>query len=257
MVDRDRMGAVVMVFLLSLGASASVELEAAEGFAREGDRAYEAGEFAEAVQAYDAALLGGLDLPDLHYNLANAHYKEGDLGRAVAGYMRTLRRDPRHQAARENLAYAQSQQRDEAFQALELPLFLMPFAWIYDRVSIDEWSLASIILAFGIAAMLIGAQWGLWGRKLRGRAVGLLVPALLLTLVLSGIRYDRDLKREHAVVVEAEVDVRSGPGSEYNLSFKVHEGLQLFVSDRRGEWMQIHLGGELVGWIHADQLETI
>jgi len=247
---------VLLLVGLATGASAQ-DLDAARQSALAGDQAYEAGDFDLAVEQYEEAVEAGLDSADLHYNLANAHYKQGELGRAIAGYTRALRRDPRHAAARENLSQAQTQQRDEALEPLTLPVFLKPFGWIYSRVGVDEWAFLSLAIAFALGLILIARQWGLISGFVRGRAVGLLIPCLLVALTLTGVRYQRDFQRERAVVVAEEVGVRSGPGTEYNLSFKVHEGLLLYVSERRGGWMQIHLGGELVGWVPAEQLEVI
>jgi uncharacterized protein YgiM (DUF1202 family) len=58
-------------------------------------------------------------------------------------------------------------------------------------------------------------------------------------------------------VVAEEVDVRSGPGTSYNLAFRVHEGLAVRVAEDRGDWLRIDLGGELVGWVPASTLEHI
>lgn len=233
------------------------DLDDARRDARAGDAAYEAGDFDDAVRLYALALGGGLDHANLHYNLGNAHYKRGELGRAILGYQRALRRDPRHGEARENLAQATASQRDEAFKALEFPLFLRPLQWIYTRVSLNEWAALGLAGAFLLAAALVAAQWGLLSASWRRRILWPGVAAMLACFVLCGLRYRAEELSGAAIVVAEEVDVRSGPGSSYNLSFRVHEGLRLFISEQRSGWLQIHLGGELVGWVPAEQVELI
>ncbi|HIE11941.1 MAG TPA: hypothetical protein EYP63_00690, partial [Desulfotomaculum sp.] len=52
------------------------------------NRLYEAGQYAEAAVAYQALVDAGAHDGRLYYNLGNAHYKSGDLGRAVLNYRR-------------------------------------------------------------------------------------------------------------------------------------------------------------------------
>ena len=225
--------------------------------AQAGDRAYEAGDFPQAIVHYESALAAGLDHADVHYNLGNAHYKRGELGRAIAAYERALLRAPRHAAAHANLERAQQQLRDEAFAPLEWPLFLRPLGWVYDKVALNEW--ATFALLCVTLAALLGIA-GHWSRRFRPRLRPLALAALVLALCCLGmaaLRTRRDFGRERAVVTVEEADVRSGPGSSYNLSFQIHEGLTVFVSERRGDWLQIHLGGQLVGWVPAAQIEII
>jgi tetratricopeptide (TPR) repeat protein len=243
--------------LFVTGAAAASDLDTARKDARAGDAAYEAGEFERAVELYSRALDEGLDNADLHYNLGNANYKRGELGHAILGYRRALRLDPRHVEARENLAQAVRLQRDEAFKQLALPLFLRPVQWVYSRISLNEWAMFGLLFCFLLAFVLVAAQWGLLSVTLRQRLVWPALGAILLAFALCGLRYRSEELSGAAVVVAEEVDVRSGPGSDYNLSFRVHEGLTLFISERRSGWFQIHLGGELVGWVPADQVEAI
>jgi len=243
--------------LLVTGAAGAADLDAARRDARAGDAAYEAGEFEQAVESYSRALDAGLDHADLHYNLGNANYKRGELGHAILGYRRALQRDPRHVEARENLAQAVRSQRDEAFKALALPLFLRPVQWVYARISLNEWAMLGLALCFLLAFVLVAAQWGIVSATVRQRVVWPAIGAMLLSFALCGLRFRSEALSGAAIVVAEEVDVRSGPGSDYNLSFRVHEGLTLYISERRSDWLQIHLGGELVGWVPADQVEAI
>jgi uncharacterized protein YgiM (DUF1202 family) len=147
--------------------------------------------------------------------------------------------------------------RDEALSPLKLPVFLAPLGWIYGRLSLNEWGWLGLI---GLGASFLIAIAGHWTsrlRELRRRTLSALVAVSVISLLVMGLHYQREQLRTSAVVVAEEVDVRSGPGPSYNLAFKVHEGLPVFVSERRQQWVQIHLGGDLVGWVREDQVETL
>lgn len=246
-----------LLLLLAVSPVAAQDLGLAQAKSAEGDRAYEDGDFAAAAAAYQAALDAGLDHAVLHYNLGNAHFKQGELGEAIVEYHRALRRDPRDRAARTNLERAESLVQDEALAPLRLPVFLRPLGWLYFRLSLDEWAGLALIAWF--AFCLLGAARSWWAPiARRGRALLWTSGSVLaLAVIMSAIHVQHELLRDTAVVTAGEVEVRSGPGEDYKLSFKVHEGLKLYVDERRGDWSRIHLGGELVGWVPTHEIEEI
>jgi tetratricopeptide (TPR) repeat protein len=237
--------------------SPAQDLAAAQATAAEGDRAYEAGDYAGAARAYRDAIERGLDHSVLHYNLGNAYFKLGELGEAIVEYNRALRRNPRDAATRANLERARSLIQDEALAPLSLPVFLRPLAWLYTRLSLDEWVELALLAWFALC--LLGATRAWWRpAPLKGRwALWTCGCGLALALCMAAIHAEHELRRRPAVVTAGEVLVRSGPGESYNLSFKVHEGLRLYLDEQRGEWSRVHLGGELVGWVPSHQIEAI
>jgi tetratricopeptide (TPR) repeat protein len=243
--------------LTARSATASVNLAEAQSHAVAANRAYEAGDLDEAVRLYQASLDAGLDNAIIHYNLGNAYYKRGDVGKAIASYLRALRRNPRDGAARANLAQAQTLLRDEALAPLRLPVFLKPLGWIYGRLSLNDWAWSGLIAIAVLAMVAILGQWARLPRAPLRRLRWALLCAAVVAFTMMGLHFRAEVERDTAVVVADEVDVRSGPGPDYNLAFKIHEGLQVFVAERREGWVQIHLGGELVGWVPKDQLELL
>ena len=234
-----------------------IDLALAQSLAIEGDRAYEDAAFDTAIEKYRAALDAGLDHAVVHYNLGNAHYKQGELGYAIASYLRALRRNPRDENARANLAQARTFLRDEAFVALDLPVFLRPVQWLYQRASLNEWAWLGLLGTSLASLVMVAGHWIPAIARRRVRLAGSFAVLAVFCFGFMGVHFVREELRTTAVVIAEEVDVRSGPGASYNLSFKIHEGLEVYVDDRRQDWVQIHLGGELVGWVRADEIMTL
>jgi uncharacterized protein YgiM (DUF1202 family) len=139
-----------------------------------------------------------------------------------------------------------------------LPPVLRPFQWGYARFSANEWLVLGAVLWVILALVRIAQQWRSLPPVARVRPVsGFLLGASVLAFAIGGFRYHQDFVVDRAVVVAEEVEVRSGPGSGYNLAFRVHEGLPVRVAEDRGDWLRIDLGGELVGWVPASTLESI
>jgi len=245
-----------LVLLVAAGAHAE-DLARAQSLAAQGNHAYESGDYDTAVKDYQAAIDAGLDHEVLFYNLGNAWFKKGNVGKAILSYRRALLRAPRDAAARANLAQAKTLIKDEALAPLSVPIFLKPLVWWYSHFSLNEWTAAA--LSFWLLLGLVGALRAWWRPPwLRGRgAVWALCLAVAVCTVMAGLHADNDLRHHEAIVTQGEVDVRSGPGENYNLSFKIHEGLRVFVDTRRAKWTRIHLGGELIGWVPASTIEEI
>lgn len=93
---------------------------AADRLESAGNEAYAAGEFEQAVSAFQQALETGGGKPRLHNNLANAYFREGRFGAAGASYRKALELDPEYLLAMNNLVLALylGGERDRAWEFL-------------------------------------------------------------------------------------------------------------------------------------------
>ena len=225
------------------------------------EAAYERGDFARASELYQQALEEGADHPLVHYNLGNAWFKQGELGEAIASYVRAQRQAPRDARIDTNLRRARAQIRDRELGGGDLPAVLRPVPWLYGRFSMNEWfGIALAAYAFGLLA-LVGGHWigalrrpGPWRAR---RWAGVLAVIALLAALMGTFRYRNEVATVGAVAVAQEIEVRSGPGRDYPLAFRIHEGLRVDVAEIRPDWVRIDLGGDLTGWVPASSLETL
>lgn len=271
---RDRRGprwlpppsAAVGAALLALGGAAAAPAQevpapapgaTAEQQARAGDQAYTVGDFARAQSCYEAARALGAHDPALFYNLGNAYARQGQLGRAVANYLRAQRLTPRDRDLRANLAWVRGQIRDRNLQAAALPPVVAQWHAAVHWLSLDEWSLIALALAWALAALLAW-RWrrGFAGDLLRRSLLGV-GAALLLATACAAWQYGEQRTRDHAVVVAEEVEVRSGPNESFPVMLRVHDGLTVIARQTQGDWTMIGMGGEWVGWVPAASLEKV
>ncbi len=265
--SRRRPGLPLVLLLLALGAAGVVAAAAAPtgGAAAadparlmaEGNDAYVRGDLEVARRRYEAALAGGADDPALHFNLGNVHARQGDLGRAVASYLRARRQDPRDEDLRRNLSWVRSRIRDRKLQGEGLPPVVAQVAAAVGWLTLDEWT-AILIVAIWAAGVLLVLGWrrGSGSATLR-RARGAALAALAIAVLVVGFRARAELLRRTAVVVAPEVEVRSGPADSFPVIFRLHDGLTLSLRERQGGWARIDLGGDWVGWVPAAAVETV
>ena len=86
--------AAVSALWLAIASSAAGPLLAQDEIFQRGNQLYQAGDYGAAVEAYEAVLASGFESHELHYNLGNAYFKTGDLGRSILSWERALRFEP-------------------------------------------------------------------------------------------------------------------------------------------------------------------
>ncbi|MFV2007283.1 MAG: tetratricopeptide repeat protein [Longimicrobiales bacterium] len=228
-------------------------------FYGEGNRVYQEGDFAGALEAYESILDAGFESGDLHYNTGNAYFKLGRLGRAILHYERARRLLPGDEGVLANLELARTLTVDEVE-----PLSRF---WV---LSVWDWSIGLLprsLLLLVVALSYVGGMAGVVALILRrGTAVAvwggrLAVLGGVLTLVLGMNLMVRELglgRAEEAVVLVAEVPVRSAPSEDGDLTvFTVHEGTKVRIDRRSDEWAEVVLADGKVGWLKLETVETI
>ncbi|MDX1494636.1 MAG: tetratricopeptide repeat protein [Longimicrobiales bacterium] len=241
------------LFTIPLAASAQDEIVA------RGNEAYQAGDFTAAVEAYEAVMEAGYRSAGLEYNLANAYFKSGELGRAILHWERALELAPADEDIRANLELARSMTVD----AVEpLPRFwpsaavswwvdLLPRGWLRGLVA-TGW----LALTGGVILRILGrATWiPMVGRALvLGSAVVLVLLGPVLFVRETGIGVP-----DRGVILADVVPVRSAPSAEDELTlFEIHEGTRVRIDQRTGSWVEVVLDDGKVGWVRDDVLEEI
>ena len=228
----------------------------------EANRLYEAGQFVEAAAAYQALADAGVEDGTLYYNLGNAYFKAGDLGRAILNYRRAQRLLPRDPDVAANLELARAQTVDRLEADKRHPSdggTLVDFVRrvLVEWTTLDEAAAITLGLWVVLCALIVTAI--LWPRGRQGLTYGIAVVAVLLAVgILSvGVRVSEARSKAPAVVVAASVEVRSGPGEDYLTEFSLHAGAEIRVLEQRNGWVRIALPGDLQGWMPGEAVENL
>ncbi len=221
---------------------------------RRGHAAYEAGSFAEAVDAYERAERAGVRTGALYYNLGNAYFKNEQLGKAIASYRRAERLAPRDRELQANLAHVLARREDKAMQTPAMPLIAVGQA-VLRQMSLNEWILACAgLYALACATVILTTLRGGrgWLRVVRNIALAAGTLAILVTAVK--VRTERV---DRGVVAVPRLPVTSGPGTTYTTEFSLHEGADVRIESQRDDWLRISVNRTLRGWVPASGILTI
>jgi len=210
------------------------------------NKLYEEGKFAAAVSAYEKLAQAGETSAALYFNLGNAYFKSGQIGRAVAAYRAAQQITPRDPDLRANLQFARNQTPGPT---------LAPSRWQrwLSRLTLNEWTLLAAVGVWLWLILLAVLQWRpALKPSLRTYVACLAVFAVLMcacvALTLRETRFTRT-----AIVIAPEAEVRYGPLAESPAAFTVHDGAELRVLDQKDEWLEVSAGPRRVGWLRREQ----
>jgi tetratricopeptide (TPR) repeat protein len=220
-----------------------------------GNGLYAEGKFSEAAQKYQAAADAGLKNWVLEYNLGNAYYRAGLMGKAILHYERAFRMNSGQGDVIYNLNLATNKAGDPELPAGALPTL----AWrLFYFLSINT---LTLLCSFLFIFFCASAGFALAGRNfLKADAV---LGLGCLFVVLLGWLGARIYLLEHpqGVVVASVAEVRSGPNTTYPTNFTVPEGHRVLILDEQEPvqgWLEIGAPQEgLKGWAPETSVEII
>lgn len=242
--------------VIVIGAAASGQT--AEQVFAEANQLYQQGKVAEARDKYEIIAANGYVNGELYYNLGNAYYRLGDLGRAILNYERGLRLMPGDEDLRHNRQLAGLRIVDRIEQTPRL------FIWEWwDRFagafSVDaaSWTLFILFsLVCAAAAVLFLGR----GYALRKWAVVAGAVSTILCLFALIILVDRAMllgRSDEAIVVASITTLKNSPDPKSTDAFVLHAGVKVLVLDSINEWLMIRLPDGKIGWMERGAAETI
>jgi tetratricopeptide (TPR) repeat protein len=251
-----------LIALLALaGLSALILPARAQGDAwtvlfAQANQLYEQGRYAEAAARYEEIVAGGIADGRVYYNLGNAYFKAGQIGKAILNYERARRLLPRDDDIRANLSFAQAQVQGgpklPAAGALSERIGRLVAGSTPNELAWIAWGMYLVVVGLGLLALLSA-------RARRPALIAAAVAGSLLIAALAGLGagvYDQEIV-DHAVVVAGPAPVYSGPGQSYMLEITLGEGSEVVLEERRGEWCRLRLAGDLQGWAACESIESV
>ena len=220
---------------------------------------YESGRYVEASLVYEQLIDRGYESATLYYNLGNAYFKQGDLGRAILNYRRAEKLYPRDADIRTNLKIARDQRADvfeEAGGAFAIESASNPT----NRLTLDELALFTLAVWVVLTLLVLVLLFTKRRSVRRGAVYASVVMglALLLSAGLTGERWYSEGADHELVVVVEMVDVVSGPGTNYAQEFTLHGGSEVRLLEQLGSWTRLSLpGGDRQGWVPSSAVEGL
>jgi len=242
----------LLLLFFTAGSCHSSDTPSAEEMYFETNRAYKEDRYQEAIDGYLELIGNRYVNGHLYYNLANAYFRAGQLGRAILNYKRAQLLIPRDADLNFNLRYALDQTQDAI--SADQNFLKQAFFWL------DEITLPELMWAFVVLNILF---WGILVLRLFVRPEWTYYVFIVLLIfwlvggVSLGVKWHQLKTDQRAVILAGEVDVLAGPDSNDTVLFKLHEGTTVHRERIEDGWSLIRLSESKRGWLKSSAIETI
>ena len=214
------------------------------------NKLYAEGKFPEAASAYDKVLQTGKQSPALLFNYAGAEFKCGHLGLAIAAYQRAALLAPRDPEIRANLQFVRNQVKGPTVHESRWQ------SWV-DALTLNEGAVLTAALFWLLCALLITRQFRPALIPKLKTTTRIFAVLTIFSASVLGLQAANHFKVQTAVVIAEGAVARSGPFDEAQSAFTAHDGAELSVLDRHGDWIQVADGAGQTGWLPLKQAEVV
>lgn len=242
---------LIACLLVPLTAQAQTGGSAEEAFF-EANRAYNNGNFQEATDGYLRLIENGCVSGHLYYNLGNAWFRLGRIGKAILAYERARLLIPRDSDLAFNLTQARDRTRDEIGDTADVSFLDILGIESVNRYEAFAFFALLNILFFTVLCLRLfkKAEWTYYLTIFLAIFVG-------IGGCISAVKWYEVLTDNRAVVISEEVEVLAGPHSEDTILFKIHEGAVVRHERSEDGWALLKLSEGKRGWAPAERLERV
>ena len=241
---------ITILLLLGLSVNATCDQDYLSHF-NEANTAYEKGNFKQAVKKYELLISLDQNNLQLYYNLGNAYYKNGILGKAILNYERAKRLSPLDKEIKHNLAFIRN--------LVGEPEIVFPESFNLWLTSIFTLNTLSIINSTIFVFLISGLILLMFTKS---QILKVLNIALTLLLIISSgwtfLQISEEVLTEYAIIVSENTNILNGPGTDNSIAFSLPQGRKVIVLNRQNNWTAIEIPKEnLRGWVNKNDIDSI
>jgi len=217
------------------------------------NQVYKNTNYSKAILLYNKASAMGFTPGGLYYNLGNAYYRNGQLGKAIAAYLKARQLLPRNSDVLENLNIARAQTIDKVAPA-EPPAALRQFLFLYYKFSLDEllWMTAGLIAIFFISLSI----YAFFSFSPIKSIIKITAVILIIIGGTAAVKFKHISSHSTGVVVSKEAVARAGPGESYAETFVIHNGTEVNILESKSNSAKIRVDKKK-GWININDIDII
>ena len=222
------------------------------------NRLYEEGSYSQALSIYrEIENPGTYRHWKLYYNIGNCCYKLNRPVQAKIYYLRAERLKPFEPSIKKNIEIVNKRLNDKTPNPS--PDFISRLLLrIESFITLNVLSIALLIFI-----ILLNVFVFILIKKGKSRFLIYGVSfSLIIVLLIAGYhsyRVGKHNRRDTAVITAKDSQLRSGPGEDNTVLFKINPGLKVKIieASENNKWLQVSSSSQIAGWIEAENLERI
>jgi tetratricopeptide (TPR) repeat protein len=214
---------------------------------------YDKGDYKSAIIHYEKVIANGETSSLLHYNLANAYFKNNEIGKAMYQYHLAHKLDPADNDIKHNLTIASKKTKDQ-IENKENYFVKNIESGVLTAYSLNGWAWSSIIsLSFALVFFIVF----LMNEKFKKLFFWLGTIHILIfvgSLIIGFAALNEVTNKNNAIILSTEVSVVNEPTEGAKEQFKLHEGTKVNVLESNSKWTAIQLENGNEGWLKTNQV---
>jgi hypothetical protein len=225
---------------------------------KQAEKAYDQKQFREAIGLYEKLVGQGYRSTGLYFNLANAYYRNNQIGKAIYYYELARKMDPQDEDVRINLGIVSAKTIDKIDSKENFFLSAVKTN-VLSTLSTRAWgwlTIACIALACLFFFLFVSAA-GVKLKRIAFAFAALFLIGFIVTYLLGFSALHSKYENKFAIVVSPEVKVLNEPTPTAVGKFTLHEGTRIRVIERNGDWVLIGLDNGNEGWLHLADVGII
>lgn len=238
----------ILLFVMLAGIIPCFAATDAEASFDAANKLYAQSKFADAAAAYEKIITEGSVSPALYFNLGNAYFKAGQMGRAIAAYRQAEELSPRDPDVRANVQFARNQVQGPK-------VGLVWWRQKLGTLSANEWMTLATVAVWITLGLFIT-------RLIKPSLTPMLRPWTLVAIVglvavfaCTKLALSKSASPQTAIVVINDATIRTSPFDEAAAAFTAHDGAEFRVMDQKNDWLQVTDGKRNVGWVRRTAVE--
>ena len=248
--DGDTLALPLIVLLLLASPNVCFPAQAPDAAFDAANRLYDQGKYTESASAFEQLLQSKVSAPSIYFNLGNAFFKSGQIGRAITAYRAAETMTPRDPDIHANLRFARNQVQGPTLAST-------PWQnWLH-KLTLNEWIL-SLTVAFWLLLLLLAfVQW----RPNLRRSFRTVLIALAAACVFLGICVAvlfGESSDSSAIVITRDTVVHASPFEGSPNAFTLNDGAEVRILDERKDqnqqWLKVTTDPRRVGWLKREQV---
>ncbi len=254
-----KLSVFLIIFLCLIPASGVADQttpEQAKGFFYQGNSAYTAGDYHRAIENYEQVLSAGYESGPVYYNLGNAYFKTGAVGKALANYYRAQYCMGADADLQSNLAFADAQRKGEG-SAVTGGLLQKLFTVYANRMSADGVTARAIIyywlLTTALSIFIVVKRY----RKIVGGITLLCGLAFTVYAGAFALQFSELQVRRIVIVTDKDVPCRFEPVDDATTFFTLAEGDRVTLVATQGNWAKVKRADAKQGWVPKEVIEPL
>ena len=224
----------------------------------EGNKAYNAGNYENAISLYEQTLKMGKHSAEVYYNLGNANYRLNKVAESVYYFEKAKLMRPKDRDIITNSAFANNMTID-AIEKIPVSQIDQIRNSIIETFSFEIWTYFTTILLWIFTILFLAYLFFIRARLKRIFFFSSLSILLLFILSFS-ITYSIDQNEKNkkfAILFSKQIDIWSEPNQQADRLFVLHEGTKMQLLDSLEEWQKIRIANGSEGWIKDASFKKI